>query len=62
MASEPEFMSSALFGTDGTELPDPLPVLLDPLTGPEPSNWWSTPDLPAVPVPEAIVVPLPLPD
>lgn len=49
MASEPVAISSALFGTDGTELPDPLPVFLDPLTGPEPSTWWESPDLPSVP-------------
>lgn len=49
MASEPVVPSSALFGADGTELPDPLPVLLDPLTGPEPVTWWDTPDLPPAP-------------
>lgn len=32
--SEPIGGSSALFGPDGTELPDPLPVLPDALTGP----------------------------
>lgn len=32
--SEPIGGSSALFGPDGTELPDPLPVVPDALTGP----------------------------
>ncbi|MGH8920581.1 MAG: hypothetical protein ACRD0H_19990 [Actinomycetes bacterium] len=54
MASEPEFMSSALFGADGTALPDPLPVLLDPLTGAEPDGWWDTPDPSCVPAPDAV--------
>lgn len=50
MANEPVSASNALFGPDGTQLPDPLPVFLDPLTGPEPG----TPDLPPVlPVPDA---------
>lgn len=31
--------TSALFGADGTQLPDPLPVPADPLTGPEHSAW-----------------------
>ncbi|MGQ0776788.1 MAG: hypothetical protein ACT4NY_20615 [Pseudonocardiales bacterium] len=35
MANEPPPTSSALFGPDGTDLPDPLPVLPDPLTGPD---------------------------
>lgn len=36
--SEPIGGSSALFGPDGTELPDPLPVLPDALTGPGPAD------------------------
>ncbi|MGH3914246.1 MAG: hypothetical protein ACRDTC_12695 [Pseudonocardiaceae bacterium] len=53
MASESEFMSSALFGADGTELPDPLPVFFDSLTGPEQSAWWDTSELPSIPVTDA---------
>ncbi|MGH3940991.1 MAG: hypothetical protein ACRDTG_20600 [Pseudonocardiaceae bacterium] len=45
-ASEQVYPSSALFGPDGTELPDPLPVLLDPLTGPDLDTWR---DFPAPP-------------
>ncbi|MGH4025838.1 MAG: hypothetical protein ACRDRV_14780 [Pseudonocardiaceae bacterium] len=47
--------SSVLFGTDGTQLPDPLPVLPDALTGPEHSVRLRIPELSAVPLP-------PLPD
>ena len=36
--TEPIGGSSALFGRDGTELPDPLPVLPDVLTGPGPAE------------------------
>ncbi|HEU0087599.1 MAG TPA: hypothetical protein VFQ77_08105 [Pseudonocardiaceae bacterium] len=43
--------SSALFGPDGTELPDPLPVLPDPLTGPERGASWELSTLPAPPPP-----------
>ncbi|MGH3910149.1 MAG: hypothetical protein ACRDRM_04890 [Pseudonocardiaceae bacterium] len=55
MASEPEPTSSTLFGADGTQLPDPLPVLPDPLTGPERSPWLDAPEIAPVPLP-------PLPD
>jgi len=46
MANEPATPPSALFAPDGTELPAPPPVLLDPLTGPDPDTWWDPPDLP----------------
>ncbi|MGH4013148.1 MAG: hypothetical protein ACRDSL_04295 [Pseudonocardiaceae bacterium] len=49
--SEPVDASSALFGPDGTELPDPLPVLPDPLTGPERGEWRDAPTIPPVPLP-----------
>lgn len=59
--TEPVSTSSALFGPDGTQLPDPPPVLPDPLiapfTGTQRSNWQDTPSsvpLPAVPDADAL--------
>lgn len=49
--SEPEPTSSVLFSADGTQLPDPLPVLPDALTGPERSPWRDGPEIPPVPAP-----------
>lgn len=51
MESEAVPTSSALFGADGTQLPDPLPVLPDPLTGPERSPWPDTAPTSPVPLP-----------
>ncbi|MCA1671693.1 MAG: hypothetical protein LC799_05660 [Actinobacteria bacterium] len=51
MQSESVPTSDALCGADGTQLPDPLPVLPDPLTGPEHSSWRDTPEIPPVPLP-----------
>lgn len=54
MVAEPMSTSSALFGVDGTQLPEPLPVLADPLIGPLRSPWLDTPVLPPpVPLPAA---------
>lgn len=55
MESDTVPTSSALFGADGTQLPDPLPVLPDVLTGPEHSAWLDSPEISPVPLP-------PLPD
>jgi hypothetical protein len=44
--SEPMATSDALGGADGTQLPEPLPVLADPLTGPEHGTWRDVPELP----------------
>lgn len=56
MEREPVPTSSVFFGADGTQLPDPLPVLPDALTGPEHSRW-------ADDIPELAPAPLPpMPD
>lgn len=52
--TEPVVPPSALFGADGTELPDPLPVFFDPLTGPAPSFSSGITELPSVPLPPAL--------
>ena len=44
--SEPMATSDALGGVDGTQLPEPLPVLADPLTGLERGTWRYVPELP----------------
>jgi hypothetical protein len=44
--SEPMATSDALGGADGTQLPEPLPVLADPLTGLERGTWRDVPELP----------------
>lgn len=44
--TEPMATSDALGGADGTQLPEPLPVLADPLTGPEHGTWRDVPELP----------------
>lgn len=46
----------ALFGVDGTQLPDPLPVLADPLTGPEQATWRTPPTVPPAPLLPALDV------
>jgi hypothetical protein len=43
---EPMTTSDALCGADGTQLPEPLPVLADPLTGLEHGTWPDVPELP----------------
>jgi hypothetical protein len=40
----------ALSGVDGTQLPDPLPVFADALTGSQPDPWQDIPTEPPVPV------------
>lgn len=52
--SEPFDTSNPLFGVDGTELPDPLPVLPDPLTGPQRSVWQDAPAVSSVPLPPPV--------
>jgi hypothetical protein len=47
--------SDALSGLDGTQLPDPLPTLPDPLARPEPGTWQAAPEFPPFVLP-------PLPD
>ncbi len=47
--------SDALSGLDGTQLPDPLPTLPDPLAGPEQATWQAGSELPPFVLP-------PLPD
>lgn len=47
--------SDALSGLDGTQLPDPLPTLPDPLARPEHGSWQATPEFPPFVLP-------PLPD
>lgn len=47
--------SDALSGLDGTQLPDPLPTLPDPLAWPEQSTWQAAPEFPPFVLP-------PLPD
>jgi hypothetical protein len=59
--SEPMTTSDALGGADGTQLPEPLPVLADPLTGLELSTRWDVPELPPLvllPIPDASVTAL----
>lgn len=52
MESEPVPTSSVLFDADGTQLPDPLPVLPDALTGPQHSHWpGDAPEFTPVPLP-----------
>lgn len=51
--------SDALFGPDGTQLPDPMPVLPDPLVGPgtaAPAGQGQpvVPTTPAVPIPPGV--------
>lgn len=53
--SEPMPPSDALSGLDGTQLPDPLPTLPDPLARPEPGTWQAAPEFPPFVLP-------PLPD
>lgn len=47
--------SDALSGLDGTQLPDPLPTLPDPLARPEHNSWQAAPEFPPFVLP-------PLPD
>ena len=47
--------SDALSGLDGTQLPDPLPTLPDPLARPEPGTWQAASEFPPFVLP-------PLPD
>lgn len=47
--------SDALSGLDGTQLPDPLPTLPDPLARPEQGTWQTAPEFPPFVLP-------PLPD
>lgn len=57
--SEPMATSDALGGVDGTQLPEPLPVLADPLTGLERGTWRDVPELPLLtlpPLPDASVL------
>lgn len=63
--SEPGFPSDALgsqdrpdalFGLDGTQLPDPPPVLADALTGSQPDPWQDIPTVPPVPLAPALDV------
>ncbi|MFN2497006.1 MAG: hypothetical protein ABR608_14040 [Pseudonocardiaceae bacterium] len=53
LVTEPVPFSSALFGADGTQLPEPYPVLPDPLTGPQRSTWWDALYLAPVALPPA---------
>lgn len=53
--SEPMPPSDALSGLDGTQLPDPLPTLPDPLAPPEQGTWQAAPEFPPFVLP-------PLPD
>lgn len=53
--SEPMPPSDALSGLDGTQLPDPLPTLPDPLARPEQGTWQVAPEFPPFVLP-------PLPD
>ncbi len=50
--------SDALSGLDGTQLPDPLPTLPDPLAGPEQSTWHTSEFPPFVlpPLPDASAI------
>ncbi|HSL07046.1 MAG TPA: hypothetical protein VK887_03615 [Pseudonocardiaceae bacterium] len=51
--SEPMATSDALGGVDGTQLPEPLPVLVDPLTGLERGTGREVPELPLFTLPPA---------
>ena len=57
--SEPVPPSDALSGLDGTQLPDPLPTLPDPLAGPEQATWQAAPEwqpLELPPLPDASAI------
>ena len=51
--SEPMATADALGGLDGTQLPEPLPVLVDPLTGLERGTGRDVPELPLFTLPPA---------
>ncbi|HEX8759450.1 MAG TPA: hypothetical protein VF734_05625 [Pseudonocardiaceae bacterium] len=57
--SEPVPPSDALSGLDGTQLPDPMPTLPDPLAGPEQATWQAAPEFPPFvlpPLPDATAI------